>query len=133
MLSRDTHLTFGPNPSSQMTQPVSSSHSASGSPRRVDVVGTGACRGQASESPVNRSHSHSSLSSVVTSIQKDTSPHNQQVPVAQSYNIIPATTSLDYQSSFVSGRRGEGKNSSAPHMDKKLSEDISSPQSGALQ
>ncbi len=118
MLSRDTHLTFGPNPSSQMTQPVSSSHSGSGSPRRVDVVGTGACRGQASESPVNRSHSHSSLSSVVTSIQKDTSPHNQQVPVAQSYNIIPATTSLDYQSSFVSGRRGEGKNSSAPHMDK---------------
>lgn len=120
MLSRDTRQTFGANPSSQMTQPLSSSHSGSGSPRRVDVVGTDCvqCRGQASESPVNRSHSHSSLSSVVTSIQRDTGPHNQQVPVAQSYNIIPATRSLDYQSSFVSGGRGEGKNSSAPHMDK---------------
>ncbi len=60
MLSRDTSQIFGANPSSQMTQPLSSSHSGSGSPRRVDVVGTGACRGQASESPVNRSHSHSS-------------------------------------------------------------------------
>ncbi|XP_058651887.1 uncharacterized protein alms1 isoform X3 [Onychostoma macrolepis] len=118
MLSRDTCLTFGANPSSQMTQLASSSHSGSDSTRRVDVVGTGACRAQASESPVNRSHSHSSLSSVVTSIQRDTGPHNQQVPVAQSYNIIPATRSLDYQSSFVSGGRGEGKNSSAPHMDK---------------
>ncbi|XP_016400898.1 uncharacterized protein LOC107733682 isoform X1 [Sinocyclocheilus rhinocerous] len=117
-LSRDTRLTFGANPSSQMIQPLSSSHSGSGSPRRVDVVGTGACRGQASESPVNRSHSHSSLSSVVTSILRDTGPHNQLIPVAQFNNIIPATRSLDYQSSFVSGGRGEGKNSSAPHMDK---------------
>ncbi|XP_016123934.1 uncharacterized protein [Sinocyclocheilus grahami] len=115
-LSRDTRLIFGANPSSQMIQPLSSSHSGSGSPRRVDVVGTGACRGQAS--PVNRSHSHSSLSSVVTSIQRDTGPHNQQIPVAQFNNIIPATRSLDYQSSFISGVRGEGKNSSASHMDK---------------
>ncbi|XP_043111543.1 uncharacterized protein alms1 isoform X2 [Puntigrus tetrazona] len=118
MLSRDTHLTFGTNFSSQMTQPLSSSHSGSGSPRRVDVVGMGACRGQATESPVNRSHSHSSLSSVVTSIQRDTVPHNQQVPVAQSINIIPATSTLDYQSSFSSGGRCEGKNISAPQIDK---------------
>uniref|UniRef100_A0A9J7YH47 ALMS motif domain-containing protein n=1 Tax=Cyprinus carpio carpio TaxID=630221 RepID=A0A9J7YH47_CYPCA len=118
MLSRDTRLTFGANPSSQMIQPLSSSHSGSGSPRRVDVVGAGACRGQASESPVNRSHSHSSLSSVVTSIQKDAGPHNQHIPVTQFNNIIPATRSFDYQSSFVSDGKGEGKNSSAPHADK---------------
>ncbi|XP_016329364.1 uncharacterized protein alms1 isoform X2 [Sinocyclocheilus anshuiensis] len=113
MLSRDTRLTFGANSSSQMTQPLSSSHSRSGSPRRVDV-----CRGQASESPVNRSHSHSSLSSVVTSIQRDTGTHSQQVLVAQSNDIIPATRSFDHQLSLVSGERGEGRNSSAPHMDK---------------
>ncbi|XP_052428314.1 uncharacterized protein alms1 isoform X2 [Carassius gibelio] len=118
MLSQDTCLTFGANPSSQMFQPLSSSHSGSVSPRQVGVVGTGACRGKASESPVNRSHSHSSLSSVVTSVQRDAGPHNQQIPVAQFNNIIPTTRSLDYQPSFVSGGRGEGKNSSAPHMDK---------------
>ncbi|XP_073690233.1 uncharacterized protein alms1 isoform X2 [Garra rufa] len=118
MLSRDTRLTFGANPSSQMTHAISSSQSGSGSPRRVDVVGTGACRGQASESPVNRSQSHSSLSSVVTSIHRDIGTHNQQVKVTQSDDIIPATRSLDYQSSLVSGVRGEGRNSLAPHMDK---------------
>ncbi|XP_059422343.1 uncharacterized protein alms1 isoform X3 [Carassius carassius] len=118
MFSQDTCLTVGANPSSQMFQPLSSSHSGSGSPRQVGVVGTGACRGQASESPVNRSHSHSSLSSVVTSVQRDAGPHNQQIPVAQFNNIIPTTRSLDYQPSFVSGGRGEGKNSSAPNMDK---------------
>ncbi|XP_050982419.1 centrosome-associated protein ALMS1 [Labeo rohita] len=118
MLSRDMRLPFGANPSSQMTQPVSSSHSRSGSPRRVDVVGSGVCRGQASESPVNRSQSHSSLSSVVTSIQRDTGTHSQQVKVTQSDDIISATRSLDYQSSLVSGGRGDGRNSLAPNMDK---------------
>lgn len=113
MLSRDSRQAFCANASSQVTQPLSSSHSGSGSPRRVDVVGAGACRGQASES-----HSHSSLSSVVTSIQRDTGTHSQQVPVAQSDNIIPATRSLDSRSSLLSGGRGEGGNSSAPHMDK---------------
>ncbi|KAK7148845.1 hypothetical protein R3I93_013003 [Phoxinus phoxinus] len=111
MLSRDTHQAFCANVSSQVTQPLSSSHSGSGSPRRVDVVGAGACR-QASESPVNRSHSHSSLSSVVTSIQRDTGTHSQRVPAAQSEDIIPATRSLDSRPSLLSG------GSSAPHMDK---------------
>ncbi|XP_067277475.1 serine-rich adhesin for platelets isoform X2 [Pseudorasbora parva] len=118
MLSRDTHQAFCANASSQVIQPRSSSHSGSGSPRRVDVVGAGACRGQASDSPVNRSHSHSSLSSVVTSIQRDTGTHSQQVPAAQSDDIIPATRSLDSQPSVLSGGRGEGGNNSAPHMDK---------------
>ncbi|XP_067241909.1 serine-rich adhesin for platelets isoform X1 [Chanodichthys erythropterus] len=118
MLSRDMRQAFCAHASSQVTQPLSSSHSGSGSPRRVDVVGAGACRGQASESPVNRSHSHSSLSSVVTSIQRDTGTHSQQVPAAQSDVIIPATRSLDNRPSLLSGGRGEGGNSSAPHMDK---------------
>lgn len=113
MLSWDTCLTFGANSSSQMTRPLSSSHSGSGSPCQVDV-----CRGQASESPVNSSHSHSSLSSVVTSIQRDTGTHSQQVPVAQSDEIIPATRSLDHQLSLVSGGRDRGSHSSAPHMNK---------------
>lgn len=118
MLSRDMRQAFCANASSQVTQPLSSSHSGSGSPRRVDVVGAGACRGQAAESPVNRSHSHSSLSSVVTSIQRDTGTQSRQVPTAQSDVIIPATRSPERQSSLLSGGRGEGGNSSAPHMDK---------------
>ncbi|KAK2896536.1 hypothetical protein Q8A67_011024 [Cirrhinus molitorella] len=118
MFSRDTRLAFGANPSSQMTPPISSSHSGSVSPRRVDVVGSSAFRGQASESPVNRSQSHSSLSSVVTSIQRDTGAHSQQVKVTQPDDLIPATRSLDYQSSLVSGGRGGGRNSLAPHIDK---------------
>ncbi|XP_056104019.1 uncharacterized protein alms1 isoform X2 [Rhinichthys klamathensis goyatoka] len=112
MLSRDTRQEFCANVSSQVTQPLSSPHSGSSSPRRVDVVGVGACRGQASESPVNRSHSHSSLSSVVTSIQRDTGTHSQRVPAAQSDDIVPATRSLDSRPSLLSG------GSSAPHMDK---------------
>lgn len=112
MLSRDTRQAFCANVSSQVTQPLSSSHSGSGSPRRVDVVGAGACRGQASESPVNRSHSHSSLSSVVTSIQRDTGTLSQRVPAAQSDDIVPATRSLDSRPSLLSS------GSSAPHMDK---------------
>ncbi|XP_039528167.1 uncharacterized protein alms1 [Pimephales promelas] len=112
MLSRDTHQAFGANVSSQVTQPLSSPHSGSSSPRRVDVIGAGACRGQASESPVNRSRSHSSLSSVVTSIQRDTGTHIQRVPAAQSDDIVPATRSLDSRPSLLSG------GSSAPHMDK---------------
>ncbi|XP_077053316.1 ALMS1 centrosome and basal body associated protein isoform X2 [Siphateles boraxobius] len=115
MLSRDTRQALCANVSSQVTQPLSSSHSGSGSPRRVDVVGAGACRGQASESPVNRSHSHSSLSSVVTSIQRDTGTHSQQVPAAQSDDIVPATRSLDSRPSLLLG------GSSAPRMDKSSS------------
>ncbi|XP_056617097.1 uncharacterized protein alms1 isoform X2 [Triplophysa dalaica] len=69
----------------QLTQaPVSASFSGSGSPRRVDVIGAGVLRGQASESPVN--HSHSSLNSVVTSIQRDTGSHRV---LAQTDDIIP--------------------------------------------
>ncbi|CAM4727452.1 unnamed protein product [Leuciscus chuanchicus] len=112
MLSRDTRQAFCANVSSQVTQPLSSSHSGSGSPRRVDAVGAGACRGQASESPVNRSHSHSSLSSVVTSIQRDTGTLSQRVPAAQSDDIVPATRLLDSRPSLLSG------GSSAPQMDK---------------
>lgn len=89
----------------QMTQaPVSSSFSGSGSPRRLDVIGAGVLRGQASESPVNHSHSHSSLNSVVTSIQRDTGSH--RVP-GQTDDTIPATRSLSNQSVLL------GKNNSS--------------------
>lgn len=78
----------------QLTQaPVLASFSGSGSPRRVDVIGAGVLRGQASESPVN--HSHSSLNSVVTSIQRDTGSYRV---LAQTDDIIPVTSSLSSQS-----------------------------------
>ncbi|XP_052007423.1 uncharacterized protein alms1 [Xyrauchen texanus] len=114
MLSRDMHQASGANASSQMTPPpLSSFHSGSVSPLRVDVVGAGVGRGQAIESSVNRSHSHSSLSSVVTSIQRETGTHIGQVLVGQTDDVISATRSLGNQSS---GRRGG--NSSAIHMEK---------------
>ncbi|XP_051504788.1 centrosome-associated protein ALMS1 isoform X2 [Myxocyprinus asiaticus] len=119
MLSRDMHQASGANASSQMTPPpLSSSHSGSVSPSRVDVVGAGVGRGQAVESSVNRSHSHSSLSSVVTSIQRDMGTHIGQVLVGQTDDVIPTTRSLGNQSSLLSGGRSGGVNSSAIHMEK---------------
>ncbi|XP_056327278.1 centrosome-associated protein ALMS1 isoform X2 [Danio aesculapii] len=113
MHSRDKHQTLGKNASSQSIQPLSSSHSGSVSPRRVDEAGASICKGQAFDSPVIRSQSHSSLSSVVTSIQRDTGTLSQQVPLPQSKDV-PATN----QSSLISGGSNEGMNTSAAYMDK---------------
>ncbi|XP_065153200.1 uncharacterized protein alms1 isoform X2 [Paramisgurnus dabryanus] len=86
--------------------PISSSLSGSGSPRRMDVIGAG----------VN--HSHSSMSSVVTSIQRNADSHSPQVPVAQADDIISATKSLSNPSSLPLGRGEGGNNSSATLGDK---------------
>ncbi|XP_057198589.1 uncharacterized protein alms1 isoform X2 [Triplophysa rosa] len=86
----------------KISQDVRQLHSGSGSPHRVDVIGAGVLRGQTSESPIN--HSHSSLNSVVTSIQRDTGSH--RVP-AQTDDIIPVTRSLSSRSILL------GKNNSS--------------------
>ncbi|XP_055026318.2 uncharacterized protein alms1 isoform X1 [Misgurnus anguillicaudatus] len=88
--------------------PTSSSLSGSGSPRRVDVIGAG----------VN--HSHSSMSSVVTSIQRNADSHSPQVPVAQADDIISATKSLSNPSSLPLGR-GEGRNNTSATLGDKSS------------
>ncbi|XP_690375.6 centrosome-associated protein ALMS1 isoform X2 [Danio rerio] len=112
MDSRDKHQALCMNASSQSIQQLSSSHSGSVSPRRVDEAGASVCKGQASDSPVIRSQSHSSLSSVVTSIQRDTGTLSKQAPLTQSKDV-PATN----QSSLISGGSNEGMNTSAAHMD----------------
>ncbi|TRY69627.1 hypothetical protein DNTS_032745 [Danionella cerebrum] len=83
------------NNSSQYLQPGRASL------HRVDVGAGLGRRKTSAESAINRSHSHSSLSSVVTSIQRDVDSRSQQRPAGQSEEI---------QSSLLSDGRA-----STPH------------------
>ncbi|XP_072533949.1 uncharacterized protein alms1 isoform X2 [Salminus brasiliensis] len=79
------------NTSAQAPRPavVASSQSKSGSPRRGDGLRAGGVEAPPSASPLAHSHSHSSLSTVVTSIQQDRPQHNLQLPLASSDGISP--------------------------------------------
>ncbi|KAI4878421.1 hypothetical protein NFI96_029317, partial [Prochilodus magdalenae] len=75
---------FGTNISSHASQPVLgiTDQQGSSSSRHGDVVGAGVAGVPFSASPLVHSRSHSSLSTVVTSIQRDGVQHNTQLPLS---------------------------------------------------
>ncbi|KAL7890144.1 hypothetical protein AOLI_G00024020 [Acnodon oligacanthus] len=82
---------FDTNTSVQGSQPVVtvSPQPGSGSSRHEDVVGAGQAGAPSSASPLVHSHSHSSLSTVVTSIQRDGVQHNTQLPLSPHIHKSP--------------------------------------------
>ncbi|XP_036429859.1 Alstrom syndrome protein 1 homolog isoform X2 [Colossoma macropomum] len=76
----------------QASQPVVavSTQPGSGLSRHGDVVGVGGAGAPPSASPLVHSHSHSSLSTVVTSIQRDGVQHNTQLPLSPRLHESPA-------------------------------------------